>query len=124
MRTLTLGVALCLLISCRTKADLEDGLWTGSLSPMNHPEAATPITYDVAHEDDVLTIRLLGPDSLLIPTRGVTLASDTLFFTFDEPEEGVALECALAAAEAGSYAGRCEDAEGKWAYFTMVPPKR
>ena len=47
---------------------------------------------------------------------------DTLSFVFNEPEAGVLLTCALARQADERYAGRCVDAEGKWAHFTMTPP--
>jgi hypothetical protein len=121
MERITVGIMLCVLISC-SNVDLQDGIWTGSFSPMNHPESVSPIMYDVTHRNDVLAITLVGPDSLLMRTRGLRLTPDTLYFVFDEPEAGVALECALARAKEDRYEGRCEDADGKWATFTMVPP--
>jgi len=90
---------------------------------MNHSDMANPIAYDVRYEGDALAIDLIGPGGETIPVRGTRLEEDTLFFVFDEPEEGVALECALAREDAGKFAGRCTDASGKWARFTMQPPE-
>ena len=121
MNRILLG-ALCLLAACSTSNTLEEGRWTGALTPMNHPEMANPVAYDVRYEGDALTIDLLGPGSEAIPTREVMFDGDTLRFVFDEPEEGVPLRCALGATDPGGFAGRCADAFGQWAMFTMLPP--
>ncbi|MGI9175040.1 MAG: hypothetical protein ACR2GR_06960 [Rhodothermales bacterium] len=116
---------LLIVCSAQTQAqDLQEGTWTGTLTPMNHPERATPLTYDVRHAGDSLTITFALsdlPDSVV--TRDITLTADTLSFAFNEPEADVLLRCALGRQEDQSYAGRCADAEGKWAAFTMVPPE-
>ena len=91
---------------------------------MNHPDRVTPLTYAVGYEGDALTLAIGGPDGAEIPTRDVVLRADTLHFVFDEPEEGVPLQCALGRGEAGTFEGRCTDASGKWARFTMAPPVR
>ena len=119
--------ALLFLVACSASAqaqDLQEGAWTGTLTPMNHPEMATPLTYDVRHIGDSLAISLqtVGASDP-IAARGIVLAADTLLFAFNEPEADVRLRCAFGRQEDGSYAGRCADAEGKWAAFTMVPPK-
>ena len=102
---------------------LAEGRWSGTLTPMNHPEMENPIAYDVGYEGDDLRIDLVGPDGAALPTRDVRLTADTLFFVFDEPEENVPLRCALARDETDHLAGRCTDASGKWARFTMQPPE-
>ncbi len=101
---------------------LEPGVWTGTLTPMNHPDLHQPVTYDVQSSNGALSIALVGPGGQAVPTRSVQLDPDTLFFTFDEPEEQVPLDCALVR-DADELAGRCTDASGKWARFTMRPPK-
>ena len=101
---------------------LPEGTWTGGLTPMNHPDMVTPITYDVAYDGDRLRLVLLGPGGAPMPARDAALRGDTLHLVFDEPDAGVPLECALARRPAGGFAGRCTDAEGKWARFTMAPP--
>lgn len=113
------------LAACTTPAaqpPLPEGTWTGTLAPMNHPEMKNAVTYEVGSPDGALAISLVGPGNTSIPTRDITLDTDTLRFTFDEPEEHVPLHCALGAQADDSYAGRCTDASGKWARFTMVPP--
>lgn len=114
---------LCLLAACGTSAQLEEGRWTGALTPMNHPDMANPVVYDVRYEGRALHIELIGPGGAAVPTREVRLEADTLRFTFDEPEEGVPLRCALGREGAGGFEGRCADAAGKWAEFTMRPPE-
>lgn len=118
-----LCVALCLLAACSSSPHLQEGRWSGTLTPMNHPEMATPVAYEVGYEGDTLTIVLLGPGGDTVPTRTVRLAADTLYFTFVEPEESVPLDCTLGREDAGGFAGRCADAAGKWARFTMRPPE-
>ena len=120
--TLTLLLAVC---SAPSQAqDLQEGTWTGTLTPMNHPEMATPLIYDVRHVGDSLAITLTSPalpDSVVM--REITLTADTLSFAFNEPEADVLLRCALGRQEDGSYTGRCADAEGKWATFAMIAPE-
>ena len=118
-----LCVTFCIFAACGTSAELEEGRWTGALTPMNHPNMANPVVYDVRYEGRVLHIDLIGPGGAAVATREIRLETDTLRFTFDEPEEGVPLRCALARDEAGGFAGRCADVEGKWAGFTMRPPE-
>ena len=89
---------------------------------MNHPDRVTPLTYDVSYRGNDLVLVLVGPDGKEIPARDVSIQVDTLHFVFDEPEMGVALQCALGRQSAAGYEGRCTDAEGKWARFTMDPP--
>ena len=89
---------------------------------MNHPAMVTPLTYEVSYRGDELVLVLVGPDGIEIPTRDVSLQVDTLRFIFDEPEVGVALQCALGRLTTGGFEGRCTDAKGKWARFTMHPP--
>lgn len=118
-----LCATLCIFAACGTSARLEEGRWTGALMPMTHPDVANPVVYDVGYEGSVLHIDLVAPGGAAVPTREVSLETDTLRFTFNEPEEGVRLRCALARDGAGGFAGRCADIEGKWAGFTMRPPE-
>lgn len=126
MKLLLYCATLCLLTACGTSSQssrLQEGQWTGGLTPMNHPDMSMPLAYDVGYEGDALTLALSGPGGMEMPARDVALQGDTLHFVFDEPEEGVPLQCALGRqAAAGSLEGRCTDAEGKWARFTMTPP--
>ena len=104
-----------------TSDRLPPGTWTGGLAPMNHPDRVTPLTYVVGYDGDALTVRL-GSAGSLVTARNVEVRGDTLSFAFDEPEEGVPLRCGLGADGRGGFAGRCADASGKWAWFTMTPP--
>lgn len=117
--------ALAALAACTAGTPgLEAGTWTGHLTPMNHPEMQTPLTYEVAHGASGPTLAIGGPEGGAIPAHGVALTADTLSFVFDEPEEGVTLTCALAPHSDGRYEGRCTAPDGKWARFTMIPPAR
>lgn len=89
---------------------------------MNHPEMENPVSYKVTYTDDRLSISILDPGGALIPTNAPRLEGDTLFFSFNEPEEQVLLNCVLAKNNKKEYSGRCQDSEGKWAQFTMIPP--
>lgn len=95
----------------------EEGTWTGTLTPMNHPDTATPLTYEMQSEDGTLLIDLIA-DETMLPTRDVHMEGDTLFFAFNEPEADVPLQCALGR-DGSEFTGRCADASGKWARFTM-----
>lgn len=114
--------AACFLAACGGSAGLQEGRWTGDLTPMNHPDRTSPIAYDVDYSTGKLSIALVGPDGGAIPARDARLDADTLRFSFNEPEEGVPLRCALGGDGAGGFSGRCTDADGKWARFTMRPP--
>ncbi|MEZ4700946.1 MAG: hypothetical protein R2834_11490 [Rhodothermales bacterium] len=101
---------------------LPEGRWTGEVTPANHPDRPSPIAYDIRYEGGALRIAIVGPDGGLLPAHDVRLAPDTLYFGFNEPEADVPLQCALAGAPASGFDGRCADAAGKWARFTMTPP--
>lgn len=114
----------CLITACQpdSKPKLQSGHWTGTLTPMNHPDMANPIDYEVSYKNDSLMLGIVGPDSTVIPTRVKRVEDDSLFFSFNEPEEQVLLDCAFGKKESGELAGRCTDSSGKWALLTMVPP--
>ena len=102
---------------------LPEGTWTGTFTPMNHPDMHAPVTYDVRYADAALALSITAPDGTPLPARDVAYTADALRFTFDEPDANVPLDCTLDA-EATGFAGRCTDAEGKWARFTMRPPEK
>lgn len=113
------------LAACSTAPSqpaLQEGTWTGGLTPMNHPDRVLPLTYEVSRADDGSLSLTLGSGDTQTPTRDVILDGDTLSFVFNEPEENVELTCALGRQADAGYAGRCTDAEGKWGHFTMTPP--
>lgn len=114
---------VCLLAGCGTSPGIEEGRWSGVLTPMNHPDMANPVAYDVRHEGGLLAIDLIGPGGEGVATHNPRLEGDTLFFAFHEPEEQVRLECALGPDSMRGFAGRCVDASGQWARFTMEPPE-
>lgn len=121
---------LILLGACTSASDpqpaesprLTEGTWTGTLTPMNHPDMHTPLTYEVAYAADTLGLVLGGPNGSEMPAREAEVKGNTLFFSFDEPDAGVPLRCALARTEDAGFEGRCVDPEGKWALFSMQPP--
>jgi hypothetical protein len=89
---------------------------------MDHPEMANPVSYDVSYPGGVLAIALTGPGGETIPTRAVRLDDDTLRFVFNEPDADLPLTCALGR-DGDGFAGRCTDPDGRWARFTMLPPR-
>ena len=116
-------VLISLLAACSAPSQhaLQEGTWTGGLTPMNHPDMVIPLTYEVGRADGHLSLVLINEETRT-PTRDVALDGDTLSFVFNEPEENVTLTCALGRQADASYAGRCTDTEGKWGHFTMTPP--
>lgn len=123
MNKLHLLILILFLSTCTSQSRLEEGRWTGTLSPMNHPEIDNPVAYEVSYSDDELSVSVLGPGGETITTQNPVFEGDTLFFSFNEPEEQVLLNCALARTNGMSFEGRCSDTEGKWARFTMEPPQ-
>lgn len=126
VRSLLIAVA-CLLAACAATPEVEEGRWTGTLTPMNHPEMETPVGYDVRHADEGLSIVVIGPGGERMPARRPRLEGDTLTFSFVEPAAQVLLTCTLArtrapASPTAGFAGRCVDPTGKWAQFTMRRP--
>ncbi len=122
MKYILLGLTIFLFIGCQSDKKLEAGRWVGSLSPMNHPEMENPLTYDVSYTDGKLSIDIMGPDSTVMGTKDPRIQNDTLYFSFEEPEEQVLLTCKMADKGDHVYAGRCTDNSGKWAYFRMRYP--
>jgi len=123
MRYVFLGITICLLTGCQPNDKLKPGNWAGSLSPMNHPEMENPLTYDVSYVNGKLSIEIMGPDSTVMETRDPRVQNDTLYFSFEEPEEQVLLTCKMADKGNHTFAGRCTDESGKWAYFRMRSTK-
>lgn len=110
------------LMACPSGASrLQDGRWTGTLTPMNHPDMQTPIALDVRTTGGSIEIVILGPDGGTLPAREIDFDDDTLAFTFDEPEAGIPLRCDWTRQPDGGFAGRCTDPEGKWAHFEVDP---
>lgn len=122
MKVLTIFL-LFVVTACDMSPTLKEGNWTGTLTPMNHPKMKNPVIYRVAYKKDKLTITIVGPGGVPIPVRDPHINSDTLYFAFNEPEEQVLLHCALGQIKSQGFAGKCTDATGKWALFTMMPPK-
>ncbi|MEM1128179.1 MAG: hypothetical protein AAGI71_16150 [Bacteroidota bacterium] len=118
-------VALLLLGACTSSApdSLSEGTWTGTITPMNHPDRPSPITYEVRQATGGYQLTLQAGGGSGLAARDLTLQADTLAFTFNEPEAQVPLRCVLVAEPDGHYAGRCTDPGGQWARFTMHPPE-
>ncbi|MEO0557926.1 MAG: hypothetical protein AAF170_07060 [Bacteroidota bacterium] len=121
---LLLGLALSACASTRSEAPtrLAEGTWTGTLTPMNHPDQNTPMRYRVAYLEEDLSIEMDWPGGDALPARDAELQEGMLTFGLIEPEGNASLQCNLARQPDGSFDGRCADAEGKWARFTMLPP--
>ena len=118
-------VLISFLAACSAQPSqtaLQEGTWTGGLTPMNHPDMVMPLTFEVRRIHGKLSI-VLNNGETQTPTYGLTIEGDTLSFIFNEPEDQVELTCAFGRQADASYAGRCTDAGGKWAHFTMTPPK-
>ena len=82
------------------------------------------MTYEVAECAEGVTITLASTDGQRTVTRDVNANAEQIRFTFNEPEEGVRLACNLLRGNDGAFAGRCTDAAGKYATFTMQPPEQ
>lgn len=125
MKNLILFTSLIFICSCNsTDTDqIPQGTWTGYLSPMNHPEMKNEVSYNIQYVEDELQIELIGPGGNPIQTKSPQVKNDSLFYSFDEPEEGVSLNCTLSKKESGAFEGPCTDPSGKWAYFSMIPPQ-
>lgn len=113
---------LLVLMGCPSGASkLQDGHWTGTLTPMNHPVMATPVGLLVSTTGGTIEIEVVGPDGRSIPAREIEFDDDTLGFSFNEPEAGTPLRCDWTRQEDGGFAGRCTDPGGQWALFDVSP---
>lgn len=108
--------------ACASTVKLEEGNWSGTLVPMNHPDLKTDLVYTVRYPDDKLEISIVGPDGSVLPTKNPRIADEVLLFSFIEPEQQAELHCELSRQWEGGFSGRCTDSEGKFALFTMIPP--
>jgi len=112
-----------IVIGCKSEQKLSVGRWSGYLTPMNHPEMQAPISYLVDYINNELQISIIGPGNSIIPANNTFLTTDTLYFSFYEPEEQLRLQCALGRSEEISYSGKCIDDSGIRAIFTMNEPR-
>ena len=117
-----LFVAICFMTACNSSYELQEGNWSGHLTPMNHPEMSIPVNYSVTYTKSGLNISIIGSDGVPVKTENPRIARDSLLFAFNEPEEQVKLDCALVRNNEMDFTGRCTDSSGKWAEFTMVAP--
>lgn len=115
-------ISFLFIAACNSSPELKEGRWTGHLTPMNHPDMSIPVNYDVTYTESGLKVNIIGSNGVPVVTQNPRLEDDTLFFVFNEPEEQVALDCALARTDTRGFSGKCSDSSGKWAMFTMIPP--
>jgi hypothetical protein len=101
---------------------LELGVWSGSLTPMHHPDAPTPLGIAVSGSVGSQAIEIRGPGDLVLPTHDVAVSEAGVVFSFLEPEADVPLRCDLRFDHGGTLTGRCTDPDGKWARLTLRPP--
>lgn len=127
MRLLLL-LACGFAISCSSTSPthtLQEGLWTGSVSA--HEGHHMETSYKIEEVAGILKITLIAPDEMGygngFPARDIRVTSTSLAFSWTEPEANVPLACLFERQSDGSYEGPCEDASGKSAHFTMVPPE-
>lgn len=114
---------MTVLASCESPPPiLQQGKWTGTIVPMNHPEMRSDLYYRVSYEGDALQILIGMPEMESRDARNIHLTADSLHFEFDEPEPDVPVKCAFGLQPTGTYEGPCSEASGKSAYFTMRPP--
>ena len=111
-----------LLSSCATSYHLKSGIWSGHMTPMNHPEMKTELSFDVSQKNRNTVIVINGPGGMRIPTSNLSIQENLIEFQFNEPEQGVTLSCQFVGSNVKGYSGRCTDDSGKWAVFEMIPP--
>jgi len=108
-----------MLTSCSTTQKLPSGLWSGYFSSMDKPDTQTSLSYEVDHRQENVSLQIFGPRGMNIQTKGIEMTKDTLFFSFSKMDQTGSLSCALKKVNKNYYYGRCTDAEGRWAIFTM-----
>jgi len=108
-----------LLTSCSTAKKLPSGQWSGYFSPMDQADKRTMLKYEVGHQQENVSLQIFGPQGMNIQTNGLEISKDTLFFSFNKMNQSGLLSCALKKVNKNYYYGRCTDAEGRWAVFTM-----
>ena len=111
------------LTGCRSPHTLQSGLWSGHMTPMNHPEMKTELTFEVSYDKRIASITLNGHGGMHLPTRNLNIQKNMIEFTFNEPEQNVALSCQFIGSDQKGFSGRCTDDSGKWAVFEMIPPR-
>lgn len=66
--------ALVFFSACQSSPQqIAEGYWTGTLTPMNHPDMSNPMGYEVSYSEGALSIDVIGPDSTVIPASSVLL---------------------------------------------------
>lgn len=95
---------------------LEEGTWTGTMTPPEGGDA--PVTYDVSRGPGGLEITMTVEGMDPRPLRDIRLEDDVLRFTFDM---GVEVTCNLTARDGGGFAGPCGDEDRQAGRLTMTP---
>jgi len=108
-----------IMTSCSTTQKLPSGQWSGYFSSMDQPDNRTTLRYEVDHRQENINLQIFGPRGMNIQTNGIEMTKDSLFFSFDKQNLTGTLSCALKKVNKNYYYGRCADAEGRWAVFTM-----
>jgi len=98
------------------------GDWTGTLTPMNHPDMHLPMKYIVSEDNDNVTLTLVTENGTTTEARNIKMTKSTLAFVFNETDANVELTCHFNKDKVGRYKGKCQDKMGKWGLFTMIPP--
>lgn len=108
-----------ILSSCSTTKKLPSGPWSGYFSSMDKPDNRINLKFEVNHQQENVSLQIFGPRGMDIQTNGVAMTKDTLYFSFNKMDQTGLLSCALKKVNKNYYYGRCTDAEGRWAVFTM-----
>ncbi len=117
-----LAFVLLAAIGCSGPITLPEGIWSGELIPMNHPDMKTPIEFRVSYPSGALEISMLGSGGGLIPFENLQFENRILSYSFMEPEGNIFLMCSLSYRDEGILEGRCADDSGKWGLFRLRPP--
>jgi len=86
---------------------------------MNQPSTRATLNYQVDYIEENVSLLIHSPGGKKIQTRALQLTKDSLFFSYNRPEQEEVLSCGLKRVNKNYYYGRCADSEGKWATFTM-----
>lgn len=96
--------------------DLQDGVWTGTVSPPGGEDV--DVTYEVSHEGSELAVKMVTPMGNF-PFAEVRFEEGVLLFSWSP---GPVLECRLDPDDDGSYYGDCVEEDDEPGQLLMVPP--
>jgi len=97
--------------------EIQSGTWAGVLVPAG--DTAADVQFQVASEDDAISITMVIPGFGELPLDDVTLEDETLSFSFDI---GLVVRCSLARTDDGGFEGTCTGDDGNSGRVTMTPP--